>query len=202
MKKNSPLIIASIALAVIISAIIFIIYASPEPKKLVNRESQVVYNFGGDFILNDQDGKKFDSAKHHDKLQLVYFGFTYCPDVCPTELTKIIEVLDKLSNNGLLQTIFITVDPKRDTSAHLKEYLSLYDDKIIGLTGDEKQIKQVTDLFKVYFSFTRENGKDVINHSSIMYLMHKGKLIKYFSESENAEYISTEIDNIISKLYP
>jgi protein SCO1/2 len=202
MKKTSPIIITSIALIIIVSTIIFIIYASPEPKKLVNRESQASYNFGGDFILTDQDGKKFNSAKYHDKLQLIYFGFTYCPDVCPAELIKIVDILGRLDNNPLIQTLFITIDPKRDTVYHLKEYLSLYNDEIIGLTGEENQVKPVADLFKVYFSFSKENDRDVINHSSLTYLMHKGKVVKYFAESEGAEYIAAEIKNVILQLYP
>lgn len=151
---------------------------------------------GGDFTLTDHNGNEFSSQMMKGKLSLVYFGFTYCPDICPTSLQKLTQVLNTLDKYQIdVLPIFITVDPSRDTSALLNEYLGHFHNKFIGLTGSEEEIKKVADLYKVFYSIaggsTKEDGKYMLDHTSFVYLMDKnGKYMKHF-------YMSTPPEEII-----
>ena len=92
---------------------------------------------GGPFALIDHNGKPRTNEEFRGKLMLVYFGFTYCPDVCPTDLQNIGLALDQLGPAGeTIQPLFITVDPARDTAEHLKDYVPMFHPRLIGLTGD------------------------------------------------------------------
>jgi len=154
---------------------------------------------GGKFTLVDQNGDKFDSDKMKGHLSLVYFGFTYCPDICPTSLNKLSNVISTLDKYNIdVMPIFITIDPGRDTSELLKGYLSHFHPKFIGLTGSDEEIKQVADLYKVFYVRTQNphNGPKnyLLDHSSFVYLMDKkGKYMKHFymnsTEEEIIEYI-------------
>jgi protein SCO1/2 len=145
------------------------------------------------FTLTDQFGNKFDSQSLKGKLALVYFGFTFCPDICPTSLGKIVNVISTCKKYGIdLTTIFISIDPARDTSENLLSYLKVFDASIIGLTGSPDEIKTVANIFKVYYA--KDENADpknyMLNHSSFVYLIDKnGKLAKLFSFEEKAEDI-------------
>ena len=149
---------------------------------------------GGKFNLIDQDGNKFDSKQMEGHFSLVYFGFTYCPDICPTTLNKLANIIATLEKYKIdVMPIFITIDPKRDNSALLKEYLGHFNSKFIGLTGSEKDLKYVADLYKVFYtkSEAAENSSNyMIDHSSFVYLMDKnGKYMKHFYLNSSAEEI-------------
>jgi protein SCO1/2 len=150
---------------------------------------------GGDFTLTDQDGNKFSSEEMKGKLSLVYFGFTFCPDICPTSLQKlsyVLTILDKYNIDVL--PIFITVDPARDKPEVLKEYLMHFHPKFIGLTGSKENIRKTADLYKVFYAIAEShdklNDKYMIDHSSFVYLMDKnGKYMKHFYMSSTPEEI-------------
>lgn len=193
---NKFVIILSIIIAVVS---VYILIAIELPKKpLAGQGGNVNENalIGGNFTLTDHNGDVFHSDQLKGKLSLVYFGFTYCPDICPTSLNKLSEVLRTLDQYGIdVNPIFISVDPNRDTSALLKEYLSHFHPKFIGLTGSEDEIKQVADLYKVYYAISEDNtNKDnknyMLDHSSFVYLMDKnGKYMKHFYMNTPAEEI-------------
>lgn len=150
---------------------------------------------GGDFTLTDHNGEKFSSEQMKGRLSLVYFGFTFCPDICPTSLQKLTNVISTLDKYQIdLLPIFITVDPTRDTPELLKEYLGHFHPKFIGLTGTEEEIREVADLYKVFYA-KAEDGKQnsseyMIDHSSFVYLMDEdGKYLKHFYMSTPAEEI-------------
>lgn len=112
---------------------------------------------GGHFSLVDQDGKPTTDARFAGRYRLIYFGYTFCPDVCPTDLQKIAQGYrllerDNPAKAAKLQPIFITVDPARDTPAVLKAYVSAFDPHLIGLTGSEAEIKRVASEYGVYYS--------------------------------------------------
>jgi len=129
---------------------------------------------GGPFTLVDTTGATVTDATYRGSWMLIYFGFTYCPDVCPTELQTVSTALDRL---GPLATkiapIFITIDPERDTPAALAEYVKLFDQRLIGLTGTQDQITAAARAFRVYHA--RANSKDatgyLMDHSSFVYLV-------------------------------
>lgn len=154
-------------------------------------------SIGGNFTLTDQDGNTVTNKSWPGKYQLVYFGFTHCPDVCPLGLNKIAEALNKMPKDtaAKIQPIFITVDPERDTAAGLKEYVGLFYPTLVGLTGTPQQIEQVKDQFKVYAQKQGDDEKDyMVNHSSYTYLMSpKGPLLEVYSHDTTAQEMADGI---------
>ncbi len=130
---------------------------------------------GGPFQLTQGDGRPATQASWPGKYLLIYFGYTYCPDVCPTTLTNVAGALDKLGAQAdRVQPLFITIDPKRDTPQVLEEYTAAFGKRLVGLTGDATQIAQVAKEFRVYYAVHRTGpGPDdyLMDHSSVVYLM-------------------------------
>jgi cytochrome oxidase Cu insertion factor (SCO1/SenC/PrrC family) len=138
---------------------------------------------GGPFALVDHNGKPRKQADFEGKLLLIYFGFTYCPDVCPTDLQAIGSALDQLGKTGEpVQPLFITLDPDRDTAQHLANYVSSFHPRLIGLTGDANAIRQAARAYKVYYAKVPTAGGDyTIAHSGYIYLMDRaGKYLGFF----------------------
>lgn len=130
---------------------------------------------GGPFELIDQDGKPFTNENLKGQFNIIYFGFTHCPDICPDELDKLGVWLDKLKSQGIkIQPIFISCDPNRDTPNVVKEYLADFHPDIIGLTGTFEQVKSACKQYRVYFSTPPKvkPGQDyLVDHSIFFYLM-------------------------------
>jgi protein SCO1 len=130
---------------------------------------------GGPFTLLDGDGKSVSDTAFRGRYMLVYFGYTYCPDVCPTTLTTVAQVIDKLGAVGSrVQPIFITVDPQRDTPAVMKQYVGAFSPRLVGLTGSSDAIANVAREYKVYYAINHaagDNGAYTVDHSSILYLV-------------------------------
>ena len=139
---------------------------------------------GGPFTLIRSDGKTVTDQTYRGKLLLVYFGYTYCPDVCPTTLNNVAQALIQLGPEAKAVTpLFITVDPKRDTPQVIGSYVKAFDRRIVGLTGSEAQIAAVAKEYRVYYQPTPAQGGDyLVDHSSLVYLMDRnGKFLKVFS---------------------
>jgi protein SCO1/2 len=130
---------------------------------------------GGPFALTDQDGRPFSEADVLGRPFLVFFGFTHCPDVCPTTLYEMSEMLRVLGPEARqARALFITVDPERDTPAAMKSYLSSFDDRIVGLTGSPQAIDAVTKAYKVYAKkVPLKDGDYTMDHTALVYLMDK-----------------------------
>lgn len=129
---------------------------------------------GGDFQLVDYDGKPVDQTVLDGKWSLVFFGFTYCPDFCPTTLAELAGVQNLLGDKAEnLQMVFITVDPERDTTQQLKDYLSSdgFPENTIGLTGTPEQIAQVARAYRVFYQKVGEGEGYTMNHTTTVYLM-------------------------------
>jgi protein SCO1/2 len=129
---------------------------------------------GGPFALIDQTGRRRTDADFRGKLLLVYFGFTYCPDVCPTDLQDIGLALDKLGAAGeAVQPLFITVDPERDTVEHLRDYVALFHPRMIALTGDAAAIHKAAAAYRAYYAkVPNERGDDyTVDHSAFIYVI-------------------------------
>jgi cytochrome oxidase Cu insertion factor (SCO1/SenC/PrrC family) len=144
-----------------------------------NRES-----IGGPFALTDQNGARRTDADFRGKLMLVYFGFTYCPDICPTDLQNIGLALDRLGPaSEAVQPLFVTLDPERDTAEHLADYVELFHPRLIGLTGDGDAIRKAADAYKVFYArVPRSDGSDyTVDHSAFIYLMDRdGRYLGFF----------------------
>lgn len=129
---------------------------------------------GGPFELVNQDGQAVDQSILEGRWSVVFFGFTYCPDICPSTLQAVAAAQDQLGPRGAdLQTVFISVDPERDTPEQLKTYLSLeaFPDGVVGLTGTPEQIEQVAKSYYVYYRKSGEGPDYTIDHSTAAYLM-------------------------------
>jgi protein SCO1 len=140
---------------------------------------------GGPFRLTDQDGEPRASGDFAGRYQLIYFGYTNCPDVCPTTLAVISEALDKLGvDANRIVPIFITIDPGHDTPAILKPYVKAFGPQFVGLTGSQAQISDVEKSYRVYAGKKAlEGGKYGFDHSSVIYLMGPdGRLVTFYDE--------------------
>ena len=156
---------------------------------------------GGHFTLKKQDGTIFDS-KISNKLMLIYFGFTYCPDVCPTTLIKMADVIDRLGEDSdSVNSIFISIDPERDKEEVIKDYVSAFHDKIIGLTGSEEQISGVAEDWGVYYQKEDIEGSEdyTVNHLDIIFLANaNGEYVDFFPPKIQSALIVEKIRNIIN----
>ncbi|HST91598.1 MAG TPA: SCO family protein [Brevundimonas sp.] len=129
---------------------------------------------GGPFQLVDQDGRTVDQTLLNGKWSLVFFGFTYCPDFCPTTLAALDATQQRLGDRADdVQIVFISVDPARDTPQALKDYLSSdgFPAGVIGLTGSEAQVKAAADAYRAYYQKVGEGEGYTMNHSLTVYLM-------------------------------
>ncbi len=128
---------------------------------------------GGPFALIDQTGKLRSDREFRGKLMIIYFGYTYCPDVCPADLQAITVALDQLGPLAAdVQPIFITIDPERDNSV-LAEYISAFHPSLIGLTGPPDEIRKVANSYKAFYTKAKDQrtGEYTIDHSGVIYLM-------------------------------
>ena len=157
---------------------------------------------GGHFVLKDQNNQIFDSAASQ-KLMLIYFGFTYCPDVCPTTLIKVSDIIDRLKEDSKeINSIFITVDPERDTPEILSDYVSAFHEDIIGLTGTKSEIDKVAEDWGVYYQKEILDGEEdyTMNHLDIIFLANaNGEFIDYFPPKIQSVLIVEKIRNIINR---
>ena len=156
---------------------------------------------GGHFTLKKQDGTIFDS-KISNKLMLIYFGFTYCPDVCPTTLIKMADVIDRLGvDSDSVNSIFISIDPERDKEEVIKDYVSAFHDEIIGLTGSEEQISSVAKDWGVYYQKENIEGSEdyTVNHLDIIFLANaNGEYVDFFPPKIQSALIVEKVRNIIN----
>lgn len=152
---------------------------------------------GGPFKLTDQNGQPITDTDFKGKPFLVFFGYTHCPDVCPTTLFDVSEVLRALGTDaGRARALFITVDPDRDTPAVLKDYLSSFDPHVIGATGDQKALEAVEKGYRVYAKKvpTGKDGDYSMDHSAIVYLMDKqGRFVAPFKLDRKPDQAAAEL---------
>ena len=159
---------------------------------------------GGPFDLVTHGGRDVTQAYFNDKPKLIYFGFTFCPSICPTELQKMAAALEELDEEQAKQIypLFITVDPDRDTPKVMKDYVTMFHDRLTGLTGTQSQIETVMDQYKVYASRVETEGATdyTMDHSSYIYLMSAdNNLVKIFDRGDSAEKVAEGIRTYLDK---
>ena len=152
---------------------------------------------GGPFTLVDQTGKSITDKDFRGKYMLIFFGYTYCPDVCPTELQVMMAALGTLGPRAAeVQPIFITIDPDRDTPEVMQSYVENFGPSLVGLTGTAEQIAQVAKAYRVYYakSGNTKTQDYLMDHSSIIYLMGPdGHFVKHFTYTTDAAALADGI---------
>jgi protein SCO1/2 len=155
---------------------------------------------GGPFQLVDQNGKTVTDADLKGKWSLIYFGYTHCPDACPTALNDISIALSELGpKRDAVRPVFITVDPERDTPESLKAYVTSFDAPILALTGTAEQVAKAAKVYRVYYAKHPEAGGDYsMDHSSVIYVMDpEGRFTASFTHESAPEQISERLKKLI-----
>lgn len=207
-QKRSPITWTSL-LVLVVGGGASVVYVKhlKEVKKKQEEEKKVKSHgkaaLGGPFSLIDHNGVRREHSDFFGKWILIYFGFTFCPDVCPEELEKLteaIKILDDTPGLPELQPLFITVDPKRDTPELIKTYLKEFHPRMLGLTGSEEEIHTATKAYRVYYSVgPTDNPNDyLVDHTIIMYLVDpNGEFAEYYGQNRTAKEISHSIANFM-----
>jgi protein SCO1/2 len=179
------------ALAIFGALLLCLAPASPRAQQKAERSAAELMDVlmwnrepvGGPFALVDHTGTPRTDAQFHGKLLLIYFGFTSCPDVCPTDLQSIGLAMERLGKSAQgVQPLFVTLDPERDTPQRLAGYVKFFHPRLIGLTGDADAIEQAARAYKVYYAKVPTSGNGyTVDHSGYIYLMDRaGKYLGFF----------------------
>src|SRR5437762_4396267 len=156
---------------------------------------------GGQFQLIDQNGKPFSDANLKGKWHLIFFGYTHCPDACPTALNEMALALDRLGEKrDAVGIVFITVDPERDTQEVLKSYVESFDAPIVALTGTAEEVKEAAKAYRVYYAkHPRGDGGYDMDHSAVVYVMDPGgRFTATFTPDSPAQAIAERLQKLLS----
>jgi protein SCO1 len=156
---------------------------------------------GGPFRLIDQNGKPVSDTDLKGKWQLVFFGYTHCPDTCPTALNEIALALERLgAKRNEVEVVFITVDPERDTPEMLKSYVASFDAPIIALTGAPDAVAQAARAYRVFYAKHPLPGGDYdMDHSAVIYVMNpEGRFTATFTPDSTADAIADRLQKLLS----
>ena len=152
---------------------------------------------GGPFALVDHENRPRTDADYRGNYMLVYFGYTFCPDICPTALQVMTAAMNQLEKprQDRITPIFITVDPERDTPEHLATYVENFHPRMVGLTGSDKQIASAARAYRVYYGKGEGSGDDyLVDHSSIIFLMDpNGGYVTHFTHGTAPERLAEKL---------
>ncbi|HEY0630028.1 MAG TPA: SCO family protein [Sphingomicrobium sp.] len=185
------LIVGIVALGAVV-----LIWRQSEPQQV---SSTPLGTIGGPFTLTGTDGKPFASSKLNGKPAALFFGFTHCPDVCPTTLARLARLRRQLGQGDeALSIVFVSVDPERDTPAEVGNYMSLYDTPVVGLTGTPAQIEQVKKQFGVYSRKVEQPGGSYsVDHTASVILLDKnGQFVATLSPEEGDQVALDKLKRI------
>ena len=192
-----PLILLSCA---VIAALVAAAGALALPRLFASPTGPSASAIGGPFRLTDGDGRAVTDASFRGKWMLVYFGYTHCPDACPTALQDIATAVDRLApdERKRVQAVFITIDPARDTPAVMKDYVSAFGPAIMPLSGEPEAIAQAEKEYRVYAAkHPTEDGDYEMDHSSIIYVMDpQGRFVTNFTHETSPEQIADRLKQL------
>lgn len=169
---------AAWAAVVLVGIVLTWTYFAPEQRVLRDPRYQLsgpISEIGGPFTLVDHNGQTVTEKNFAGRPTMVFFGFTSCPDVCPTALSSVSELLRQLGDEAKdMQVLFISVDPERDTTERLKAYVSNFDSRVVGLTGTPEQVAAAAKAYRAYFKkMPQEGGNYTMDHTATVYLMDR-----------------------------
>lgn len=208
-RANRPLLILMVVMMAIVAVAVVtmwkIVAAGPRvdpfaPQSQSQAESAAPpapsgMSIGGPFTLVDQTGATVTDQSFAGRYRLIYFGYTFCPDACPTALQVMSQAIESLGPDAArIQPIFITIDPVRDTAQQLANYVPLFDKRLVGLTGTPAQIANVARAYKVYYAKADDRPDYAMNHSSFVYLMGPdGRFLTVFGSDIDADKMAAGI---------
>ena len=210
MKSPLVLFVAAGAALIALSLVVAGWLLPPSNEQTGNSVNSVAINvggikIGGPFRLVDHDGRTVSEKTFSGRPLLIYFGYTYCPDICPTELNNVAGATELLDTQGIeVQPLFITVDPERDTVDVLRDYVTAFHDRMIGLTGSVKEITDIAKAYRVYFAKAANPGdaKDeyLMDHTSYVYLMGAdGQFLAIFRQNTSPEDMAMKTTELLKK---
>jgi protein SCO1 len=186
-----PLVIAAAFAASLVLGLLIVFWAVGGVSKVAQPAA-----IGGPFQLTDQNGKAVTDKNLKGKPTLIFFGYTHCPDVCPTSLFEISEVLRAMGKDAdKVNAVFISVDPERDTPTTMKEYLSSFDPHLEGLSGDPAETAKVITSYRVYAKkVPTKDGDYTMDHTALIYLMDRdGRFVSPFNLKRTPEEAALEL---------
>jgi len=194
-------IIAALVLVAAVAAIYVMHNQRQGPSGETGLVNSIPQNIGGPFELLDSSGLRVSDRDFRGKWLLIFFGYTHCPDVCPTTLNDIAETMAQLRQlAGRVQPLFITVDPERDTPQVLSEYTAAFDSRIIGLTGTPDQIAAAAKAYHVYYA-KRQVGDDYyMDHTALIHVVRPdGTYETFFFTTSSPSEMANRLREMISK---
>jgi protein SCO1/2 len=200
MKRSFPFSLAVVGV-LLVAAVLFFAWQRYGAISTGPSTSTGVAAIGGPFSLTDQTGKPVTDQTYKGKWLLVFFGFTSCPDVCPTTLNQVAQVMDRLGPLAdQVQPLFITVDPARDTPAVLAQYTAAFGPRIVGLTGTPEQIAAAAKAYRVYYAKVDQGSDYTMDHSAILYVMRPdGKYEAFFAADAKADDMTAKLKSWIER---
>lgn len=190
-SATRPLVIATAFAASLIVGLLIMFWAMGGISKVAQPAA-----IGGPFQLTDQNGKAVTDKSLKGKPTLIFFGYTHCPDVCPTSLFEISEVLRVMGKDAdKVNAVFISVDPERDTQAAMKDYLSSFDPHLQGLSGDPAETAKVITSYRVYAKkIPTKDGDYTMDHTALIYLMDRdGRFVSPFNLKRTPEEAAADL---------
>ncbi|MBR0829126.1 SCO family protein [Bradyrhizobium manausense] len=190
-RTARPLVIATAFAASLVVGLLLMFWAMGGVRNVAQPAA-----IGGPFQLTDQNGKTVTEKDLKGKPTLIFFGYTHCPDVCPTSLFEISEVMRALGKDaGRVNAVFMSVDPERDTPAVMKDYLSSFDPHLAGLSGDPAEVEKVIKSYRVYAKkIPGKEGDYTMDHTALIYLMDReGRFVSPFNLKRTPEEAATDL---------
>ena len=190
-SATRPLVIATAFAASLVVGLLIMFWAMGGISKVAQPAA-----IGGPFQLTDQNGKAVTDKSLKGKPTLIFFGYTHCPDVCPTSLFEISEVLRVMGKDAdKVNAVFISVDPERDTQAAMKDYLSSFDPHLQGLSGDPAETAKVITSYRVYAKkIPTKDGDYTMDHTALIYLMDRdGRFVSPFNLKRTPEEAAADL---------
>ncbi len=196
----------SILIGSIIGLVILLIYmvTLDQPQDGPVSQSSGEALIGGPFRLDGHNGETYSPADFNGRYMLIYFGYSFCPDVCPIDMTRMTMALDMLDGEGVdlsgLQPLFVTIDPARDTANALGEFLQNFHPSFIGLRGSDEATAEAAHSYRVYYAKGEVIDSDnyLMNHSNLFYLMGPdGRYLTHFDETYSPQQIAAALRDIL-----
>jgi protein SCO1/2 len=172
----------------------------PEPAARGREEARPA--FGGDFTLTNQDNQRFRLEDVRGRPVLLFFGYTSCPDMCPVTMSRVMGALTRVGTSAAeVVTLFVSVDPKRDTPAVLKEYVGSFNTPLIGLTGTDEQVARVASIYHASYQILPTGTPNyLVNHTSAIFMIDRqGRLRQYFKYDEQSDILAAALRTVLEE---